>query len=845
VTLPQRLAATTPGWTTYADVVVIGSGIAGLTAALRLRGAGSVMVVTKESLSAGSTRWAQGGIAAALGPGDTPDQHLHDTLVAGGGICDEAAVRTLVTEGPDAVRGLIALGTQFDHTDAGELLLAREGGHLRDRIAHAGGDATGAEIQRALVAAVRAAPDITVTEHALVLDLIPGVGGGVAGATLHVMGEGQHDGVGAVLCRAVVLASGGLGQVFSATTNPSVSTGDGMALALRAGAVLRDLEFVQFHPTVMWLGAESKGQQPLISEAVRGEGAFLVDGDGTRFMQGQHALADLAPRDVVAKAIMRRMRETGSAHMWLDARAFGEMKWQQRFPTILATCRAHGIDPVTEPIPVAPACHYASGGVATDLDGRTSVPGLFACGEVACSGVHGANRLASNSLLEGLVFSQRIAAALTSELPARQEPAPDPRTPGLVASEMRSLLQQTMTEHAGVLRNETGLALAAAEISGLVDGSRATPATAAWETTNLVTVSAALVAAARMRQETRGSHWREDFPDTDDLRWCGHIDVAHAGALRLGYHPKSSGPPRTPYDHMPSALLDELAAAGLDPQRIYDDVVAAVAEDLPGEDVTSEATIPAEDAAWADLVARADGVVAGLAVAELVFRFVAGDAADVKRQAEDGQSVLRGDVLMSVHGPVKLLLTAERTTLNFLCHLSGVATTTSSWVRALDGTGAKVRDTRKTTPHFRALEKYAVRCGGGVNHRATLSDQALVKDNHVLAAGGVVPAYQAVLSRYPGLPVQVEVTTLDQLAELLEVGADQILLDNMSTALMAEAVRINAGRAKLEASGGLTIARAREVAETGVDFLAVGALTHSAPVLDVAMDLRSGSAGGA
>ncbi|HEX4982801.1 MAG TPA: FAD-binding protein, partial [Ilumatobacteraceae bacterium] len=344
---------------------MIGSGIAGLTAALQVRSvlsatdshpAGSVMVVTKTSLSAGSTQWAQGGIAAALGPGDTPEQHLRDTLVAGAGLCDVEAVRALVTEGPAAVRELIALGTQFDHAEDGELSLTREGGHLRDRIVHAGGDATGAEIQRALIAAVRAAPDITVTEHALVLDIIPGDKGGVAGVTLHVMGEGQQDGVGAVMCRAVVLASGGLGQVFAATTNPPVATGDGMALALRAGAALRDIEFVQFHPTVMWLGGESRGQQPLISEAVRGEGAFLVDGDGVRFMQGQHDLADLAPRDVVAKAVMRRMRETDTEHMWLDARHFGAEKWQRRFPTILATCRSHGVDPVTELIPVAPAC---------------------------------------------------------------------------------------------------------------------------------------------------------------------------------------------------------------------------------------------------------------------------------------------------------------------------------------------------------------------------------------------------------------------------------------------------------------------------------------------------------
>ncbi|WP_300402355.1 L-aspartate oxidase [Nocardioides sp.] len=531
--VPGRLSAPSPGWTTQADVVIVGSGIAGLTTALRLNaadnGVGKILVITKDRLAAGSTQWAQGGIAAALGPGDSPEEHAIDTLVAGAGVCDEEAVRVLVDEGPDAVRELIALGANFDHDVHGEISLTREGGHHRDRIAHAGGDATGAEIQRALIAAVGAAPEIEIIKRGLAVDLLltdPVEGdGGVAGVTVHVMGEGQRDGVGAVLCRALVLASGGLGQVFSQTTNPAVSTGDGMALALRGGATLRDLEFVQFHPTVMYLGADSMGQQPLISEAVRGEGAVLVDFDGHRFMQGVHELADLAPRDVVAKAIMRRMLDTGRPHMWLDARHLGAEFWERRFPTILGVCRTHGIDPTTQLIPVAPACHYASGGVRTDLHGRSDVPGLYATGEVACSGVHGANRLASNSLLEGLVYSRRIAQVLPDELRPWSDPAPDTRTPGLVPGDARPELQEVMTSRVGVLRNEVGLQ----EASSMLDkiGSRSAEGVdlAAWETTNLLTVAEALTEAARGREETRGSHWRDDFPERDDVTWAGHFDT--------------------------------------------------------------------------------------------------------------------------------------------------------------------------------------------------------------------------------------------------------------------------------------------------------------------------------
>ena len=558
-----RLHAPAPGWSIAADVVVVGSGVAGLTAALRCEAAGlRTVVVTKARLDDGSTRWAQGGIAAALGEGDTPEQHLDDTLVAGAGVCDEDAVRLLVTEGPDAVRRLIETGARFDASSEGELELTREGGHHRRRIAHAGGDATGAEISRALVEAVRARGMRTV-ENALVLDLLTDAEGRTAGVTLHVMGEGQHDGVGAVHAPAVVLATGGMGQVFSATTNPSVSTGDGVALALRAGAEVSDLEFVQFHPTVLFLGPDAEGQQPLVSEAVRGEGAHLIDADGVRFMVGQHELAELAPRDIVAKGITRRMLEQDAEHMYLDARHFGAEMWEHRFPTILAACRAHGIDPVTQPVPVAPAAHYASGGVRTDSHGRTTVPGLYACGEVACTGVHGANRLASNSLLEGLVYAERIAADIAANgVHARvPQPVPHPETPEhpLQTPQARFTIQRIMTGGAGVLRSAGSLAKAADQLQRLhtdarealaENGETAEAGVDTWEATNLLCVARVLVAAALLREETRGCHWREDRPDRDDTAWRRHIVVSLNPDRTLAVHTTDTAdlPPTRPQE---------------------------------------------------------------------------------------------------------------------------------------------------------------------------------------------------------------------------------------------------------------------------------------------------------
>ncbi|MDA2810809.1 L-aspartate oxidase [Nocardiopsis sp. RSe5-2] len=868
---PGRLAAPDPGWTVEADAVIIGSGVAGLSTALeyvrRAPGARAVLV-TKDVLDSGSTRWAQGGIAAAVGPGDDPVAHMADTLEAGAGMCDPLAVHVLAAEGPAALERLVAAGTAFDRDADGGLQLTREGGHRADRIAHAGGDATGAEIVRALVAAVRAEPRIEVVEHALALDALPGTapGGGpaVRGVTLHVMGEGERDGVGAVLAPAVVLAAGGLGQVFASTTNPEVSTGDGAALAARAGAPLADLEFVQFHPTVLWTGAGARGRRPLVSEAVRGEGAFLTDVHGRRIMEGVHELGDLAPRDVVADTAARAMAATGADHVLLDARAFGAAMWERRFPTILAACREHGIDPVTEPIPVAPAAHYASGGVETGADGRTAVHGLYAVGENARTGVHGANRLASNSLLEGAVFAERIAAGLAGDPPAPAAPAAPPvGAPAALADpggleELRTL----MSRHAGVLRDAEGLERIAEHAASMFARGAAAPprpGVEAWEATNLATVAVLVARAALERRESRGAHRRSDHPAPDPRLRGRPVRLALAAdgvSARLEERPADAALPpglRAELEGIGAPIARDTGSAGpgqrpelVLPWRTSAEahvrtVLTALAEDLTHGariDVTTAATVPAAQVSTADVVARAEGTVAGLPLAELAFWLAAEGAVRVERRASDGQRAARGDVLMTVTGRTRDLLTAERTALNLLTHLSGIATTTRAWSDAVAGTGARVRDSRKTLPGLRALEKYAVRCGGGENHRMALSDAALIKDNHVVAAGGVEAAVHAVRTAFPGVPLEVEVDRMDQIEPALKAGAEEILLDNFAPDRLRAAVALVAGRARLEASGGLTLDSAAEVAATGVDLLAVGALTHSSPALDIALDLR-------
>jgi L-aspartate oxidase len=508
--LVRRLPAVRPAWERSADVVVVGSGAAGISAALAAAGHGRrVLLISKEELGGGATPLAQGGLAAAIGPGDDADQHQRDTLAAGAGLCEPAVVAALAAQAPAEIARLARLGARLEVSP-----LHLEGGHSRPRIVHAGGDAAGAEVHRTLLAALLASP-VEILAGGLALDALVDERGTVGGLLVGLVeADGRTLRPGLVTAGAVVLATGGFGQVFATTTNPAGLTGDGLALAARAGAALRDVEFVQFHPTVFWQEAAS-GQCPLITEALRGAGAVLVDAAGRPVMAGVHPLGDLAPRDVVSAAMRQRMdRGDGPAdHLWLDATGLGR-RVETEFPTVTARCRERGIDPVTEPIPVAPGAHYACGGIQAGLDGRTSVPGLLAIGEAASTGVHGANRLASNSLTESLIAGRRAGALLAQELPRStgrlQAPAP-----GAGASPSdRAALASAMSRQAGVVRDRAGLlrlldTLAQAPPG---DGELTRPLA---EATSLHAVSTLVTVAALARTESRGCH-----------RWAGRPAVS-------------------------------------------------------------------------------------------------------------------------------------------------------------------------------------------------------------------------------------------------------------------------------------------------------------------------------
>ncbi|WOP17581.1 L-aspartate oxidase [Raineyella sp. LH-20] len=558
-----RLPTPRPAWQRSTGVVIVGSGAAGLSAAVHLAAAGvPTVLLTRAGLADSSTDWAQGGLAAVWDATDSADCHVQDTLVAGAGLCEPAAVRELVDGAPAAIRRLVRLGARFDRDAEGAYDLHLEGGHHARRILHAGGDASGHEVERALSAALRRAigapgSSVEVLEHLRAVDVLTDPAGRVRGVRVR-----QDDGtIGDWSAAAVVLASGGIGQVWPLTTNPTVATGDGIAMAYRAGATVRDMEFTQFHPTVLWIDPARRvpgDRGVLVSEAVRGEGAVIIDQAGRRVMAGLHPLADLAPRDVVSAAMQAHMARTGADHLLLDGRGFGERTWSERFPSILAMCRERGIDPVTTPIPVRPGAHYLCGGVAADLDGHTDVPGLYAVGEVAATGVQGANRLASNSLTEGLVAGDRVGALLATDWrsgtlrPAASRPSGatlPPAAPGLahqgagrdrpgspslaplVDPAHRDRLRAVMDRGVEVSRTAAALDGALADLAALPTLETAgRPGggvldDAILDMTNLHTVATLVATAAITRTESRGCHRRADHPDPV-ADWQHHLCLA-------------------------------------------------------------------------------------------------------------------------------------------------------------------------------------------------------------------------------------------------------------------------------------------------------------------------------
>jgi L-aspartate oxidase len=486
------------------DFLVVGAGVAGLRAAIELSQAGSVLVVVKDSLRESSSEYAQGGIAAALGEDDDVELHEQDTIAAGDGLSDPEAVRTLVEHAPAAIAELIDWGAEFDR-EGSKLAFGREGAHSRRRILHAHGDSTGHEIARTLYHKAASLANVEFRSYAAVTDLLVTAHGEVAGAA--VCDAAARSWL-PIYARAVLIATGGLGRLYSVTTNPEVATGDGVAAAYRAGATISDLEFIQFHPTALHrAGAPAF----LLSEALRGEGAYLRNGAGERFMLRYDRLAELAPRDVVARAIVSEMRLRGEDEVLLDVR-LGRDFLTSRFPRIYETCLRYGVDLAKTPAPVHPAAHYAMGGIRTDLEGRTNLPRLFAAGEVACTGVHGANRLASNSLLEGVVFGARAAAAMREFAGApllQAPPPPEPRFPSISARDLRQLAW----EHCGIIRSGPELAETCERLDRIPLEPAASPNRALFELRSMHTAISIVARCALARQESRGAHYRTDYPD--------------------------------------------------------------------------------------------------------------------------------------------------------------------------------------------------------------------------------------------------------------------------------------------------------------------------------------------
>ena len=775
------------------DVVIIGSGIAGLYAALNINSDLKCALLSKSKIEKSNSWLAQGGIAAVLKEDDKSESHYEDTIVTGVRLCDDDAVTTLVEEGPMDIRKLIEYNVPFDLDDEGELHITKEGGHSKRRVVHCGGDATGKETVKTLGSIVEKRNNIDFKDNAFLVDIVTekDIAKGII-----VIENNKYK---IIRADEIIIATGGIGQVYKNTTNPLEATGDGIAAAIRAGAKVKDMEFVQFHPTAYHKNNQT-GKAFLISEAVRGEGGVLRNYRNELFMEGQHHMKDLAPRDIVTRAIAREMIEEKQGNVFLDITHKDEEYLKKRFPTIYNECLSNGINISKDFIPVKPVQHYLMGGIITDLNAKTNIEGLYAIGEAACTGVHGANRLASNSLLECLVYGRRCAEYINSKEKHEQyneiniELEKENRTVNNIDWEKtKNSIKEIMHIKGSIIRNKKLLTEALNQVNHIlieIDKAHITKKEE-MEIYNLAIISKEIITAALNRRISVGAHYRED---------------------------------------------GEYKESKMQTMNMNDEIIKrALIEDIGTGDITSMSTVPKDQRIKGKFIAKERGVLCGLDIMKRVFEII-DEEVKLNILQEDGNVLKEGDVIAEITGPAISILTGERTALNFIQRMSGIATRTSELAKAVEGTNAKITDTRKTTPGLRVLDKYSVKVGGGTNHRFNLADGVLIKDNHISAAGGITNAVNAAKQNIPHtLKIEVEVESFEQIHEALEAGADIIMLDNMTTEMMVEAVKIINGKALVEASGNMGDKDVLEVANTGVDIISIGALTHTVRAFDISL----------
>ena len=771
------------------DVVILGGGLAGIYTALNLDKSLSVGLFIKDKIEKGSSNLAQGGIAAEVNFDENKkNEHFEDTLRAGSYINDVLATKVLVNEAKVNIENMISLGVSFDRTNDGELVKTLEGGHRSKRILHAGGDATGACIMKDLRKKLYTYDNVSIFENEMAFDIIIDNNKAVGVIVIDPNNEPIY-----VFSNRIVIATGGLGGIYKNSTNEKIACGDGIALAYRAGIEISNMEFVQFHPTGLYED-DKQGQRFLISEAVRGEGAILRNIEGERFMaKYDKERMELAPRDVVSQSIYREMFDTWSDHVYLDITHRPKEFLQKRFPTIYEKCLSIGVDMSKDYIPVAPIEHFLCGGIKTDINGNTSLKNVFAVGECANTGVHGANRLASNSLLECIVFGKRIADGI-NEFKDDDDIKKHNYVFKKIPNEfykynfksIRVEIREIMDKYVSIVRTTEGLEIAKTIISNHYNNLiklNNVMSRYYYETLNMATCALLIIEAAINRKCSLGSHYRLN----------SSIDY-----------------------------------------KIVDKIIKdALFEDMPNGDITTDNLISDSHTSKAKFIAKEDGIISGCEIVKRVFELVGGNF-NISFNFNDGDYVKAYDVIATISGNTKTILKGERVALNLFQRMSAIATTTNKYVKAVVG-NTKILDTRKTTPNLRYLEKLAVKHGGGTNHRFSLSDMVMLKDNHIDAQGSITKAVSIVKSKVNNVKIEVEVETLEQFIEALNTECDIIMLDNMSNELMAKCVSLNNGKKQLEASGNMSLERIEEVSKIGVDFISVGALTHSVKAFDISL----------